>query len=216
MKSKSVVLLTRVSVPCINIDSFKKYTCYECIGYPQVHTIVLRRAVSTRVSTNIYLYINLTNKHRDIYMQNRVGELPAWLRLKCNEVLVKNPASLFSICVASIINHSAVDGYTELEKVQTLQFPPRSKSQPIEIIYKGQCTVLGCWSGHVCRSGLHRHVERLGHYKFWNTNCRQSRTCIEACFAHNPETTILNEINERQRLKRVSQTKQLSCKRKLF
>lgn len=142
--------------------------------------------------------------------------LPNWMLLKCNEKLAWNPASLFSQCVAAIITERAIDGYTQLEEIQHLCFPQDRKSEPIEIIYKDNCTVLGCWDGSVQSSGYHKHTERLGHYKFWNTNCRSSRKCIEGALPHHPDTIVLNEIHERQRLKRVSQTKQFSCKRRLF
>lgn len=147
---------------------------------------------------------------------NGKRNLPMWMTLKCNEKLVWNPASLFSQCVAAVINGGAIDGYTDLEQVQNLNFPPHRKSEPIKIIYRGDCNILGCFNGQVLNNSLHDHTERLGHYKFWNTNCRRSRTCIVAALPHHQETTILNEINERKRVGRILETKQYSCRRKLF
>lgn len=142
--------------------------------------------------------------------------LPAWLSLKCYEKLVCNPASLFSQCVASIINSDKGDGYNKLEEVQHLNFPPRRLSEPIQIVYQGNCTILGCWDGQVLPNSLHHHIERLGHQKFWNTNCRRSRTCIVAALPYHQETTVLNEIHECKRARRILETKQYSCKRRLF
>lgn len=142
--------------------------------------------------------------------------IPAWLSLKCNEKLVRNPASLFSQCVAAVLNFGTIDGYTELEEIQHLAIAGRIKSEPIKIVYRGNCNILGCFNGQVFPSILHDHTERLGHYKLWNTNCRRSRTCIVAVLPHHPETTILNEIHERKRVGRILETKQYSCKRRLF
>lgn len=142
--------------------------------------------------------------------------LPPWFTLKSNEKLVWNPASLFCQAVAAVLNGSTVDGYSDLEQVQHLNFPIHRKSEPIKIIYRGHCTILGCFNGEVLSNSLHDHTEKLGHYKFWNTNCRRSRTSIVAVLPHHPETTILNEINERKRTRRILETKQFSCRRKLF
>lgn len=144
------------------------------------------------------------------------GKIPAWMKLKCNEKLVWNPASLFSQCVAAVINGADDSGYTDLETVQNLCLAGRIKSEPIKIIYRGNCTVLGCWNGQVLSNSCHDHTERSGHYKFWNTNCRRSRRNIIAALPHHPETTILNEIHERKRARRILETKQYSCKRRLF
>lgn len=141
--------------------------------------------------------------------------LPRWLSLKCNEKLVWNPASLFSQCVAAVLNGATIDGYTELEEVQHLIIAGRIKSEPIKIIYRGDCSILGCWHNQISNN-LHDHIERLGHYKLWNTNCRRNRTNIVAVLPHHQETTILNEIHGRKRFRRISETKQLSCKRRLF
>lgn len=142
---------------------------------------------------------------------------PAWLTLESNEKIVWNPASLFSQCVAKVLANRAIDGYVELEEIAHLQFSPIQRSQPIKIIYKGDCTLLGCYNAEVTSSEqLHSHVERLGHYKLWNKKCRSSRKCIETVFPFHTETTVLNEINERKRVKRISDTKQFSCKRRLF
>lgn len=147
---------------------------------------------------------------------NGKRNLPAWMKLKCNEKLVWNPASLFSQCVAAVLNGATVNGYTELEEIQEFRLHGRIKSEPIKIIYRGSCTILGCWNGEVLSNNLHDHTERLGHYKLWNTNCRRSRTNIVAVLPHHPETTILNEIHEHKRARRISETKLFSCKRKLF
>lgn len=142
--------------------------------------------------------------------------LPSWLSLKCYEKLVWNPASLFSQAVATILTNKTIDGYTQLEEIAHLQFAPRQKSEPIYIIYKNNCNILGCFAGEVSNCSYHHHIERLGHYKFWNKNCRISRKCIDGALPLHQETTILNEIHECKRARRISETKQLSCKRKLF
>lgn len=142
--------------------------------------------------------------------------LPAWLSLKCNEKLVWNPASLFSQAVAAVLNGGAIDGYTELEEIAHLQFSPIRKSEPIKVIYRGHCNILGCFNGEVLSNNYHDHTERLGHYKFWSKSCRNSRRCIVAVLPHHQETTILNEIHEHKRARRVLETKQFSCKRRLF
>lgn len=142
--------------------------------------------------------------------------LPLWLTLKCNEKIVWNPASLFSQAVAAVLNSGTIDGYTELEEIAHLQFSPIRKSEPIKVIYKEHCNELGCFNGEVLSNNYHDHIERLGHYKFWNKNCRTSRKCIEAVLPHHQETTVLNEIHERKRVRRILETKQFSCKRRLF
>ena len=142
--------------------------------------------------------------------------LPAWMNLKCNEKLVWNPASLFSQAVAAVLNNTAIDGYTELEEIAHLQFSPIRKSEPIQVIYKGNCSLLGCFNGEVLSNNYHDHIERLGHYKFWIKPCRSSRKCIAAVLPYHQETTILNEIHEHKRARRVLETKRFSCKRKLF
>lgn len=145
---------------------------------------------------------------------NEKRTLPLWMTLKCGEKLVRNPASLFSQAVAAVLSARTVDGYTELEVIQHLNFPTNRKSEPVQVIYKGNCTLSCCWNGSFL--DLHDHTESLGHYKFWNSKCRRSRKCIEHVFPYHPETTILTEINERKRIRRISETQQFSCKRRLF
>jgi len=147
---------------------------------------------------------------------NGKRNLPLWMILKCNEKLVWNPASLFSQAVAAVLNGVTIDGYTDLETIQHLNFPLHKKSEPIKIIYRGHCNILGCFNGCVLESNIHDHTEKLGHYKLWNSNCRSSRKCIVAVLPHHQETVILNEINERKRAGRILETKQYSCRRKLF
>lgn len=141
--------------------------------------------------------------------------LPPWLRLKCNEKIVRNPASLFSQCVAALINSSEISGYCELEHIQDLCIAGRVKSEPIKVIYHGDCTILGCFTSFT-HGMYHDHTERLGHYKFWNTNTRSSRRCIVAALPHHPETTIQTDVSQPKRFKRIPETKRVSCRRKLF
>lgn len=142
--------------------------------------------------------------------------LPNWLKLKCNEKLVWNPSSLFAQCVAVILNNTTVDGECELEELENYCIAGRATSEPIKVIYKGECTVLGCWAGKYFDNCLHHHIERLGNYKFWSKQCRNSRRCIVGALPYHQDTTILNEIHERKRTRRILETKQYSCKRRLF
>lgn len=145
--------------------------------------------------------------------------VPKWLSLKCNEKLVYNPASLFSQSFAAVINGADITGYTDLECVQHLCLAGRNKNEPVQIVYSGRCTILGCWISAVSSQvANHDHIEGLRHYKFWNSNTRNSRRCIAAAFPFHPDTTIqVEEFDESKRPKRISETsKRISCKRKLF
>lgn len=160
---------------------------------------------------------------QSVKLQDKVNRnIPAWLRLKCNEKLVENPSSLFGIAIAKVLDGVKPDGYTQLEEIQTLrgQIP----SVPINIVYKGDCPNLQCFQEEVRQSihneiptpHYHQHTEKSSRYYLWNTNCRASRKCIEHVYQYNPETTILNDINTARQLKRSRQTRQFSCKRRLF
>jgi hypothetical protein len=146
-------------------------------------------------------------------MQNiatKKRKLPMWFTLKCDEVIVKSPASLYAISLAQCIDNNKEDGTSQLEVFQHIYH--KLPKVILNIVYTENCSVLNCFNNFTSPYGLHRHTETSHHYKFFSTKTRNCRKHIKHVFAENIETTI----NKSELKNNVYVGKQLSVKRRLF
>lgn len=195
---------------------------------PYLHIYFPIKGEVGAVVVHSIIFTCYTNRSRDKVnklIMPRV--LPSWLNLKCDEIIVKSPPSLFAIAFASCASYTSPEGESQLEIFEHCFY--LHPNVQVGIIIKGECVVdtYGCFDKFInncpSRDVYSHHSEFTRNRNFYAKSSRHLRKTVQHVYPINTESIILKKdfkwipvksINPHKRPAHA--TNHSSAKRRLF